>query len=81
MECVFGLVGNDFAVLAADTSAVHSIHVHESNEDNIMILDSHKLIAASGESRDRVQFTEYIQKKRGFVSVPKRYSFDHRRRR
>ncbi|MBA0651638.1 hypothetical protein Goklo_018946 [Gossypium klotzschianum] len=27
-----------------------------------MVLDSHKLIAASGESGDRVQFTEYIQK-------------------
>ncbi|KAA3485444.1 Proteasome subunit beta type-2-A-like protein [Gossypium australe] len=62
MECVFGLVGNDFAVVAADTSAVHSILVHKSNEDKIMILDSHKLIAASGESGDRVQFTEYIQK-------------------
>ncbi|KAK8548570.1 hypothetical protein V6N13_054645 [Hibiscus sabdariffa] len=54
--------GNDFAVVAADTSAVHSILVHKSNEDKIMILDSHKLIAASGESGDRVQFTEYIQK-------------------
>ncbi|KAG8499762.1 hypothetical protein CXB51_006540 [Gossypium anomalum] len=62
MECVFGLVGNDFAIVAADTSAVHSILVHKSNEDKIMILDSHKLIAASGESGDRVQFTEYIQK-------------------
>ncbi|MBA0797589.1 hypothetical protein Gohar_008271 [Gossypium harknessii] len=62
MECVFGLVGNDFAIVAADTSAVHSILVHKSNEDKIMILDSHKLIAASGESGDRVQFTEYVQK-------------------
>ncbi|KAL1060189.1 hypothetical protein V6Z11_1Z118300 [Gossypium hirsutum] len=52
MECVFGLVGNDFAIVAADTSAVHSILVHKSNEDKIMILDSHKLIAASGESGD-----------------------------
>ncbi|MBA0801314.1 hypothetical protein Gohar_011687 [Gossypium harknessii] len=62
MECVFGFVGNGFAVVAADTSAVHSILVHKSNEDKIMVLDSHKLIAASGESGDRVQFTEYIQK-------------------
>ena len=53
MECVFGLVGNGFAVVAADTSAVHSILVHKSNEDKIMVLDSHKLIAASGESGDR----------------------------
>lgn len=62
MECVFGMVGNGFAVIAADTSAVHSILVHKSNEDKVMILDSHKLMGASGESGDRVQFTEYIQK-------------------
>lgn len=53
MECVFGLVGNGFAIVVADTSAVHSILVHKSNEDKIMLLDSHKLIAASGEPGDR----------------------------
>ncbi|XP_073134362.1 proteasome subunit beta type-2-B-like [Henckelia pumila] len=62
MESVFGLVGKDFAIVAADTSAVHSILVHKTNEDKIMVLDSHKLMGASGESGDRVQFTEYIQK-------------------
>ncbi|CAM8988365.1 hypothetical protein QQ045_007382 [Rhodiola kirilowii] len=62
MECVFGMVGDGFVLLAADTSAVHSILVHKSNEDKIMVLDSHKLVAASGEPGDRVQFTEYIQK-------------------
>ncbi|KAF2325226.1 hypothetical protein GH714_025426 [Hevea brasiliensis] len=62
MECVFGLVGDGFALVVADTSAVHSILVHKSNEDKIMVLDSHKLLGASGESGDRVQFTEYIQK-------------------
>ncbi|KAK1323493.1 Proteasome subunit beta type-2-A [Acorus calamus] len=62
MECVFGLVGDGFALVVADTSAVHSILVHKSDEDKIMILDSHKLLGASGESGDRVQFTEYIQK-------------------
>lgn len=39
--------------MAADTSAVHSILVHKSNEDKIMVLDSHKLVAASGEPGDR----------------------------
>nr|POF14837.1 proteasome subunit beta type-2-a [Quercus suber] len=50
MECVFGLVGNGFDIVVADSSAVHSILVHKSNEDKIMVLDSHKLIAASGEA-------------------------------
>ncbi|XP_075473535.1 proteasome subunit beta type-2-A-like [Primulina tabacum] len=62
MESVFGLVGKDFAIVVADSSAVHSILVHKTNEDKIMVLDSHKLMGASGESGDRVQFTEYIQK-------------------
>ncbi|CAL5347223.1 unnamed protein product [Camellia sinensis] len=62
MECVFGLVGKGFALVVADTSAVNSILVHKSNEDKIMILDSHKLMGASGEAGDRAQFTEYIQK-------------------
>ncbi|KAF2325209.1 hypothetical protein GH714_025305 [Hevea brasiliensis] len=54
MECVFGLVGDGFALVVADTSAVHSILVHKSNEDKIMVLDSHKLLGASGESGDRI---------------------------
>ncbi|XP_073005943.1 proteasome subunit beta type-2-B-like [Typha latifolia] len=62
MECVFGLVGDGFALIAADMSAVHSILVHKTNEDKVMLLDSHKLLGASGEGGDRVQFTEYIQK-------------------
>lgn len=57
MECVFGLVGDGFALVAADTSAVHSILVHKSNEDKIMVLDSHKLLGASGESGDRYVFS------------------------
>eukprot|EP01018_Ginkgo_biloba_P021378 Gb_19480 [translate_table: standard] len=62
MECVFGLVGDGFALVVADTSAMQSIIVQKTSEDKIMILDSHKLLGASGEGGDRVQFTEYIQK-------------------
>lgn len=62
MECVFGLVGKDFALVVADSSAVHSILVHKCNEDKVMVLDSHKLMGASGEAGDRAQFTEFIQK-------------------
>jgi len=62
MECVLGLVGKDYALVVADSSAVHSILVHKCNEDKIMLLDSHKLMGASGEAGDRAQFTEYIQK-------------------
>lgn len=53
MECVLGIVGKGYAIVAADTSAVHSILLHKNNEDKIMLLDSHKLVAASGEPGDR----------------------------
>lgn len=53
MESVFGLVGKDFAIVVADSSAVHSILLHKTNEDKIMLLDSHKLMGASGETGDR----------------------------
>ncbi|CDY34241.1 BnaA01g24580D [Brassica napus] len=53
MECVLGIVGKGFAIVGADTSAVHSILLHKNNEDKIMLLDSHKLVAASGEPGDR----------------------------
>ncbi|KAG0581826.1 hypothetical protein M758_3G012900 [Ceratodon purpureus] len=62
MECIFGLVGDGFALVVADTSQVQSIVVQKTNEDKIMILDSHKLLGVTGESGDRVQFSEYIQK-------------------
>ena len=48
MECVFGMVGDGFALVVADTSQVQSI-----NEDKIMVLDSHKLLGCTGESGDR----------------------------
>ncbi|KAJ0669245.1 putative proteasome endopeptidase complex [Helianthus annuus] len=56
MECVFGMVGKGFALVVADSSAVNSILVHKSNEDKIMVLDSHKLMGASGEAGDRSDF-------------------------
>ncbi|KAK9927622.1 hypothetical protein M0R45_024798 [Rubus argutus] len=37
MESIFGLVGNGFTIVASDTSAVHIIMVHRSNEDKIMV--------------------------------------------
>eukprot|EP00271_Cylindrocystis_brebissonii_P014182 TRINITY_DN35449_c0_g1_i1.p1 TRINITY_DN35449_c0_g1~~TRINITY_DN35449_c0_g1_i1.p1 ORF type:complete len:225 (+),score=64.18 TRINITY_DN35449_c0_g1_i1:277-951(+) len=62
MECLFGLVGKDFALLVADTSAVQSIILQKTEEDKILVLDSHKLVGTSGQGGDRVQFSEYVQK-------------------
>lgn len=53
MDVLFGLVGKDFALVVADTSAVQSIIVMKTNEDKIMLLDSHKLLGQSGSTGDR----------------------------
>jgi len=48
--------------LAADSATARSIVLMKENEDKIMHLDSHKLLAASGPSGDREHFTEFIQR-------------------
>ena len=53
MECVFGLVGDAFALIVEDTSSLQSIIVQKTNEDKILNLDSHKLLGATGEHGDR----------------------------
>eukprot|EP00898_Chlorokybus_atmophyticus_P008339 jgi/Chlat1/8506/Chrsp80S07806 len=62
MDCLFGLVGDGFTVLVADKSAVQSIVLQKTDEDKIMVLDDHKLMANSGETGDRNQFCEFAQK-------------------
>eukprot|EP00897_Mesotaenium_endlicherianum_P001600 jgi/Mesen1/1468/ME000132S00401 len=62
MDSLFGLVGDGFALLVADSSSVSSIVVQKTDEDKIMLLDSHKLLGNTGATGDRVQFSEFIQK-------------------
>jgi len=62
MDSLFGLVGKDFVVVAADTVQARSILVLRSDIDKIMPLDSHKLLATAGPAGDRYNFSEYIQK-------------------
>lgn len=62
MDSVFGLVGKDYAIIAADASAGRSILVFKHDEDKIMLLDSHKLLAGSGTPADNVNFTELMEK-------------------
>jgi len=61
-DCIFGLVGKDYVLMAGDLNAARSIIVFKDDEDKIMKLDKHKLLAASGPTGDRVAFTEFVQK-------------------
>ena len=62
MDSVFGLVGKDFAIVAADASAGRSILVFQHDQDKIMHLDDHQLLVGAGTPADCVNFMEYIAK-------------------
>ena len=49
MDHLIGLVGKDFALVAADRKVAHSIIAVKNDEDKILALDHHKLLACGGE--------------------------------
>ncbi len=52
----------DFVLVAVSgTTAFYYIKLHD-NEDNVIQLDENKLLAASGEQADVVNYTEYIKR-------------------
>jgi len=59
---LIGLVGADYVLLAADTAQARSIVLMKEDEDKILPLDSHKLLASSGPAGDREHFTQFIQR-------------------
>ena len=61
MDVIFGFVGDKFAVVVSDTTAVQQIIINKDDEDKTLELDSHKLMAMSGPKGDCVYFGEYIQ--------------------
>jgi len=61
-EALFGVVGKDFVLLAADRNAARSIVQYKADEDKLTRLDDYKLLGATGPTGDRNNFCEYIQK-------------------
>eukprot|EP00455_Lapot_gusevi_P009616 TRINITY_DN1431_c0_g1_i1.p1 TRINITY_DN1431_c0_g1~~TRINITY_DN1431_c0_g1_i1.p1 ORF type:complete len:201 (+),score=40.29 TRINITY_DN1431_c0_g1_i1:70-672(+) len=60
MESLFGIVGDGYVMIAADTAAIRSVVKFKNNEDKIYELDSQKVMGVTGPVGDRVNFTEYI---------------------
>lgn len=56
-----GLKGKDFVMVCSDSSAVQQIITIKHDEDKLIQVDDHALLATSGEAGDRVQFTEFIK--------------------
>ncbi|KAL1928624.1 hypothetical protein VTP01DRAFT_2410 [Rhizomucor pusillus] len=62
MECLFGITGKDFTLVAADTTSARSIVVMKGTEDKSRDLNDHTVMMFSGEPGDTVNFAEYIQR-------------------
>jgi len=61
-DSLIAITGADYVIVAADSGVGRSILKMKDDEDKIVLLDSHKLLAGSGPVGDRVQFSEYVQK-------------------
>ena len=61
MLSIVGLSGNDWVILAADSSVSSSIICMNEEYDRIAQIDSRHILATSGETGDSLQLTEYIQ--------------------
>ena len=60
MEYVMGLRGKDFAMVCTSATAVQQIVTMKDDEDKILPLGTHTMMATSGEPGDRVQFSEFV---------------------
>ena len=62
MDCLFGVKGKDFVVLAADGTVEFSIVKFKDTEDKIAVIDGNKLFASAGAQGERTQLLEYLEK-------------------
>ena len=62
MDSTFGICGNDFAIVAADTAVNRSIFTLKHDDDKIMQLNKFKVMSCSGEQTDRSSFSNYIMR-------------------
>ncbi|KAG2217805.1 hypothetical protein INT45_005635 [Circinella minor] len=62
MECLFGITGKDYTLVAADTTSARSIVVMKGTEDKSRRLNDHTVMLFTGEPGDTVNFAEYIQR-------------------
>jgi len=61
-DSVIGFVGEDYVLLAADSSQSRSIVLMKPDEDKIFPMENNKLLAASGDCGDKSQFCTFIEK-------------------
>ncbi|CAL1531412.1 unnamed protein product [Lymnaea stagnalis] len=62
MECLIGIQGKDFVLLATDTISARSVVAMKDDHDKMYKLSDKLLMAVCGEAGDNIQFSEYIAK-------------------
>ncbi|CAD5113875.1 DgyrCDS3039 [Dimorphilus gyrociliatus] len=62
MECVIGIKGKDFILLASDMTSGRSIMRMKNDQDKMYQLSDKLVMATVGEAGDATQFSEYIAK-------------------
>ncbi|CAF0853785.1 unnamed protein product [Brachionus calyciflorus] len=62
MECVIGIVGKDFILVASDTNQAHSIVIMKQDDDKLFKINPRGAMLVTGEPGDKVNFAEYIQR-------------------
>jgi probable proteasome subunit beta type-2 len=50
MECLLGITGKDFALVASDSNAARSIIKMKADDDKQKVLNKHMVMAFAGES-------------------------------
>ena len=68
MDCLFGVKGKDFVVLAADGTVEFSIVKFKDNEDKISVIEN-KLVAAAGSQGERTNLMEYLERNFQLYSI------------
>lgn len=61
MDIVLGIRLKDVTLIATSKAATRGISILKDTDDKTRVLNSHNLLAYTGESGDTVQFAEYIQ--------------------
>ncbi|XP_058959735.1 proteasome subunit beta type-2 [Pocillopora verrucosa] len=62
MECLIGIQGPDFVLVASDSGSGRSIIRMKDDQDKMFKLSSKLLMLVTGEAGDTVQFAEYMEK-------------------
>ncbi|CAK1543106.1 unnamed protein product [Leptosia nina] len=62
LQCLLGIQGKDFVMIAADQTNSHSIMVMKDDEDKIYKISDKLAMGIIGDSGDTNQFAEYIAK-------------------